>query len=113
MHELALCEAIADSVARRAAGRPVRRAAVQVGHLRQVVPESLLFYWDLSVDGTALAGCALEVEHVEAVIGCRTCGARTTLDLPVLVCGACDGTDVVLEQGEEFVLVSIDVVAAP
>ena len=52
------------------------------------------------------------IEQVPAVIECIDCGARTTLDLPILVCGACDGFDVRLLSGEELLVVSIDLVDA-
>ncbi len=113
MHELSLCEAIADAVARHASGRPVRRASVRIGYLRQVVPESMTFCWGILTDGTDLAGCELDIEHVPAVVACGTCGAATTLDLPVLMCGECGSTQVALESGEELLLVSIDLAGMP
>jgi hydrogenase nickel incorporation protein HypA/HybF len=110
VHELSLAQAIVDTVCERAAvARDVRRVSVRVGHLRQVVPDSLLFSWDLLIEGTDLAGCALDIEHVPAVVRCRACGARTTLELPVLLCGRCASDDVELVSGEEFLLVSMDV----
>lgn len=113
MHELSLCEAIADSVARHAAGRPVRRASVRIGYLRQVVPESMSFCWEVLTDGTDLAGCELDIEHVPAVVACAACGEVTALDLPVLLCGSCGSTEVVLQTGEELLLVSIDLTGVP
>ncbi len=112
MHELALGQAIADAVVQHADGRPVERVLVRIGHLRQVVPDSLQFSWELLVDGTELDGCALEIEHVPAVVACRTCGAETTLDLPVMACAGCGGLDVELRSGEEFLIVAIDVTQA-
>jgi hydrogenase nickel incorporation protein HypA/HybF len=109
VHELSLCQAILDHVEARAAGRPVRRVHVRIGHLRQVVPDSLQFSWELLTESTDLAGCALVVEHVPAVVHCRACGAGTTLDWPVLACGACEGLDVELRSGEELELAWIDV----
>ncbi len=41
MHELSIAEAIVDVATRHAAGRRVVRVEVKVGHLRQVVPDSL------------------------------------------------------------------------
>ena len=113
MHELSLCEAIADSVARHACGRPVRRASVQIGYLRQVVPESMSFCWEILTEGSDLAGCELDIEHVPAVVACGACGEVTTLDLPVLLCALCGSGDVQLESGEEMLLVSIDVAGVP
>ncbi len=105
-----MCQAIADTVASHAAGRRVRRVDVRIGYLRQVVPDSLQFAWEVLTEGTDLAGCELAVEHVPAVIECGTCGERTTLDWPVLVCAHCDATDVTLRSGEEFLIASMDVV---
>ena len=78
MHELALCQAIVDTVGRHADGRRVERVDVRIGHFRQVVPDSLQFSWELLTEGTDLAGCRLVVDHVPAVVECRACGAATT-----------------------------------
>ena len=112
MHELSICQAIRATVDDRAAGRAVRRVDLRVGHLRQVVPDSLQLAWEMVTAGSALEGCDLAVEHVPAVVRCTTCGADTTLEWPVLACGACDGRAVTLLSGEELDIVSIDVVPA-
>src|SRR5436190_1601764 len=88
MHELALSEAIADTVAARAGSRPVTEARVRIGFLRQVVPEALTFAWAMVTDGTALDGCELVIEHVPAAVACRPCAAHSVLAVPILVCGA-------------------------
>lgn len=109
MHEISLCSAIATTVREHAADQEVRRVTVRIGHLRQVVPETLSFCWDLTIEGTELGGAALDVEYVPAIIRCRGCGTETTLEDPFPLCGSCDGADVELLQGEEFSIQSIDV----
>lgn len=109
VHELSICSAIARTAQEHAGGRAVRRIRLRVGHFRQVVPGTLAYCWELQTRGGPLEGCALDVEHVPAVIRCRSCGADTTLEHPVLVCGSCGGTDVALVSGEEFLIESIDV----
>ena len=109
VHELSLCQAILEHVEARSDGRPVRQVDVRIGHLRQVVPDSLQFSWEMLTEGTDLDGVELVVEHVPAVVRCRACGADTTLDLPVLACATCEGLDVELRSGEELDLASIDV----
>jgi hydrogenase nickel incorporation protein HypA/HybF len=108
MHELSLCEAIAETVTRRSTGRPVSRVTVRIGHLRQVVPDSLVFSWEVLTSGTELAGSELEIEHVPATLACSGCGAVTTLDLPVMLCGSCGGADVEVLTGEELMVVSFE-----
>jgi hydrogenase nickel incorporation protein HypA/HybF len=109
LHELSLCQAIIDSVDGHAKGRNVQRVTVRIGHLRQVVPDSLQFSWEILVDGTPLAGCELEIDHVPAVVECTACDRRTTLDLPVPMCGTCGAFDVELISGEEFLIVAMEV----
>ena len=109
MHELSLCQAILEHVEGRAAGRPVRRVDIRIGYLRQVVPDSLQFSWEMLTQGTDLDGCELVVEHIPAVVRCRACGTDTTLAWPVLACAGCEGLDVELQSGEELELAWFDV----
>ena len=41
-----------------------------------------------------------------------TCGVETTLDVPLMLCAACSGDNVTLLSGEEFLVVSLDLVDA-
>jgi hydrogenase nickel incorporation protein HypA/HybF len=109
VHELSIAQAIADTAARHADHRPVAEVRVRIGHLRQVVPDALAFAWTLLVEGTALDGARLVVEPVPAVVSCRRCHVHTPLDLPLLVCAGCGGSDVSIESGEELEVRSIDV----
>jgi hydrogenase nickel incorporation protein HypA/HybF len=109
MHELSICRSMVDIVDRFAAGRPVDVVRLQVGQLRQIVPETLVYCWTLVNEGTAYAATALDVEQVPAAIECRACGHRTVLSQPVLVCSSCAGTDVRIVAGEQFLITSMDV----
>lgn len=109
MHELSLCGAIIDTVGRHAGDRTVRRVRLRIGHFRQVVPQTMHHAWRMRTEGTALEGCPLEIDHVAAVVHCRACGSRTSLDEPLLRCGSCGGVDVALTSGDEFLIESIDV----
>jgi len=113
MHELSLAQAIADGVAKHAGGAPVERVTVRIGHLRQVVPDSLTFSWQLLTEGGPLDGCELAIEHVPAVGFCADCGSESTLDWPVFHCPGCGGADVPLVGGEESLVVSIALLGAP
>jgi hydrogenase nickel incorporation protein HypA/HybF len=113
MHELSLAQAIGDTVRTHADGRPVERVTVRIGHFRQVVPDSLTFSWQLLTEGGDLDGCELTIEHVPAVIVCNRCQTETTLDWPLLHCPSCEGDDVKLLSGEEFLVLSIDLSEVP
>jgi hydrogenase nickel incorporation protein HypA/HybF len=112
MHELSIAEAIADKVRTRAAGRPVSAVAVRVGKFRQIVPDALELCWTMVAEATGLAGCRLEIEQVPATVRCDQCDAGTTLDVPILLCGACGSSDVRLVTGEEFLLLWLEIAEA-
>ncbi len=110
MHELSLCQAIAGVVKPHAAGRRVDVVRVQVGALRQVVPETLSFCWTLVRDHEDMPGAELELEWVTAEVDCRTCGRRGDIASRWSVaCPHCGSADVAVVRGEEFLVTSVDV----
>ena len=62
MHELAISSAVLESVLRHADGRRVSAVKLRVGHLRQVVPDSLEFYWGIVTRDGICEGSVLEQE---------------------------------------------------
>ncbi|WP_205873628.1 hydrogenase maturation nickel metallochaperone HypA [Mycobacterium camsae] len=112
MHELSLCHAIAGVVKPHAAGRHVDVVRVQVGALRQVVPESLEFCWSLvcqHLDETMM-DTALELEFVAAEVDCRGCGQRSQIESRWSVCcPQCESADVEVVRGNEFLVTSVQV----
>ena len=115
MHELSLCRSSYDIVERALAARPgdsVEAVHLQVGQLRQVVPESLEFCWGMVTEGSPLAGSSLVIDHVPVVLDGGSCGASTTAARTlVLTCGSCGGGTITVRTGEEFMVTSLDVVA--
>lgn len=112
MHELSLCRSIHGIVDGARGDRSVTTVHLQVGQLRQVVPETLSYCWGLVTETGPLAGSVLEIDHVPVVLDCRTCGATTRVaHVLVLTCSACGGGDVALVSGEEFLVTSIDLAA--
>ncbi len=108
MHELSIAQAIIDVATRHAEGRRVLRVEVQVGHLRQVVPDSLQFAFALVVQGTALDGAELAITHVPAAGRCRECGAERVMESFPLSCGACGSFDVEVLAGEELLVEALE-----
>ncbi|MEZ5076741.1 MAG: hydrogenase maturation nickel metallochaperone HypA [Solirubrobacterales bacterium] len=107
MHELSLSSAILETVLRHAEGRPVSSVQMRVGTLRQVVPDSLDFYFGIVSRGTECEGARLEQEVVAARLRCRECGAEWEPELPLFRCAACGGAAVDTVAGEEFEIESI------
>jgi hydrogenase nickel incorporation protein HypA/HybF len=74
VHELSISSAIVNTAERHAAGRKVTAVEVRVGSLRQVVPESLGFYFEIVARDTVCADARLELESVAALLRCPDCG---------------------------------------
>ena len=111
MHEISICTSVASIVQEHAAGRSVERVLLDVGHLRQVVPDTLVYSWEIVVTGTPLEGSVLEINHIPAVIECRTCATSTTISVPVFRC-PCGSIDVEVTSGEEMLVRSLEVSSA-
>lgn len=110
VHELSLCEAIAGVVKAHAGGRHVEVVRVRIGALRQVVPDALEFCWTLLRDHEDMPDAQLELELVAAEIACRACGKRSCVESAwSLLCPDCQGADVEVVRGNEFLVTSLDV----
>ena len=108
MHELSLSGAIVNTVVKHATGRPVKLVTLRVGALRQVVPDSLDFYWGIVTRDTLCEGAVLEQELVAARLRCEDCDAEWEVDAPAFRCLGCGGCATIV-AGEELQVESIDV----
>ena len=109
MHELSLSGAIVNTAVKHADGRRVCVVNLRVGRLRQVVPDTLEFYFEFVARGTPCEGAELVVEVVDARLRCRPCEREWTIEIPAFRCPTCGGSDVEIASGNEFEIQSIDV----
>ena len=109
MHELSVATAVLGTVLKHADGRRVTLVNVRVGRLRQVVPESLRFYFEIVSRDSDCEGATLELVEVEAGLRCRDCGCQWAPDMPAFRCPACGATEVSVDAGEELEVDYIEV----
>ena len=112
MHELALARAILETALDRAGGRRVVSIEVSVGALRQVVPSSLAFNFEVLARGTGCEGAILEQRLQPARLRCA-CGAEWELAELSLLCPRCSGGRTQVIGGEELRVESIEVEEQP
>jgi hydrogenase nickel incorporation protein HypA/HybF len=98
-----------NTVVKHADGRRVTVVSLRVGRLRQVVPETLDFYFEFVARDTVCEGARLEMEIVDAVLCCNGCSHEWAIEIPAFRCPACAGSDVAVAAGNEFEVESIDV----
>jgi hydrogenase nickel incorporation protein HypA/HybF len=109
VHELALSSAIVNTVAKHAEGRRVSVVNMRVGRLRQVVPDTLEFYFEFVARDTVCEGAQLVQEVIDARLRCRQCELEWEIEIPAFRCPQCSGSDVVIASGDEFEVESIEV----
>jgi len=109
VHELSLSGAVLNTVVKHAGERRVSVVSLRVGRLRQVVPDTLEFYFEFVARGTICEGARLEIEIIEATLRCIPCGREWEIEIPAFRCPSCGGSDVVVAGGNEFEVESIEV----
>ena len=108
MHELSIASAVVDTAVRHAGGRPVAVVSFRAGHLRQVVPDSLHFYFGIVSRGTVCEGARLELEVVPARLRCGDCDTVWVAEAAAFRCPECAAADVTVLSGEELEVESIE-----
>jgi hydrogenase nickel incorporation protein HypA/HybF len=96
-------------VRRHADGRPVTLVSIRVGRMRQVVPDSLRFYWEIVARDTECEQARLDLNEVEVHLRCSACETAWEPLTPAFRCPACGSPDVAVVSGEELVVDYIEV----
>jgi len=110
MHELSVSSAVVDTVLKHAAGRRVTVVSLRIGHLRQVIPDSLAFYFDIVARDTPAAGARLEQVVVPARLRCGGCSDEWDMEgTPEFRCPRCADGEVEVIAGNELEVDSIEV----
>jgi hydrogenase nickel incorporation protein HypA/HybF len=109
MHELSVAGAVLDTAIRHAGERPVDVVALRVGSLRQVVPDSLRFYWEIVARDTICDGARLQLTEVAARLRCEGCGYEWEPDIPAFRCPTCARSEVTVAAGGELEVEYIEV----
>ena len=113
MHELSIAAGIVDAVTESVAAYPgarVKEVRIKVGSLASVIEDSLQFCWDLTIEGTPLAGAKLVVNVLPVIVHCAKCGRDGELEsLQSFRCPHCGEPASDLRQGRELEIDSIEI----
>ncbi|MFN2612227.1 MAG: hydrogenase maturation nickel metallochaperone HypA [Solirubrobacterales bacterium] len=109
MHELSLATSVVETVNRHAAGRKVTSVQMKIGTMRQVVPQSLEFYFAICSKDTLCEGADFQQEIILAKLECKDCSRQWELEIPDFRCPSCSSIEVDVLAGSEFEVESIEV----
>jgi hydrogenase nickel incorporation protein HypA/HybF len=111
MHELAICQELMSqvlNVAAQNAATRVEKVVLSVGPLSGVEPGLLRRAFTVAQAGTLAAQAGLELRSSTARVSCHSCGTQSDAAPNRLVCGQCGDWKVKLVQGDELLLLSVE-----
>lgn len=111
MHELSIAQFMVEEASRAAGSvgaRTVRSVTARIGVLAGVVPQALVFSWDIAAEGTICAGSSLLIDEVPIRVRCPQDGQVHTLSQPRFRCPVCDAPTTDLVSGRELELASLE-----
>lgn len=114
MHELSVMTNILEIVLQHAEKNKAKRVSqinLVVGELSDLIPEWMQNYFDFVSKDSIAENAKLQIERIPAIVQCKNCKNEFQLDRNNLEfsCIKCNGTDVELLSGREFLIKSIEV----
>ncbi len=116
MHELSICLGLmtkVEQVALENGATSVETIFLSVGPLSGVEPPLLKRAFEIARLGTIAESAELEIQTGPIIVECRECGASSEVRLYHLVCGSCGNWRVRVTQGEELLLLSLELSGIP
>lgn len=112
MHEMSICQGLMDQVERIAAEQKASRVdsiVLSIGPLSGVEPDLLNRAYEVARLHTVAEHAELEIETGPIVVECRSCGAKGEAEVNRLLCPSCGNWQVNLVQGDELLLLRLEV----
>ena len=107
MHELAICQALIETVTGIAAEQRanfVSDVHVSIGPLSGVESTLLANAFPIAAAGTVADAATLHLHDMPVKIRCEECGTETEVAANRLLCGKCDNWRTQLISGDELLL---------
>ena len=111
MHELSICQELmtrVEQVARENAATSVETIFLSVGPLSGIEAPLLLRAFQIARLGTVAESAELKIQTGPIVVECSDCGMSSEVRPNHLVCGSCGDWRVRVTQGEELLLLSLE-----
>ena len=105
MHEIALVESIIDIVSTEMKKHNITKVEtikLRIGEMSHVMPDALIFGFDVLSKETSLEGARLIIETVPTKGQCRDCNTEFTIKDVIDICPKCGGTSYDIIYGKEL-----------
>ncbi len=111
MHEYSIVQALltqCEEYAQANDAEKITKVVTKIGKLSGVEPHLLQTAFDTFKEGTVCDGAEFVMNLQPLVIRCNDCGADSTLEELYYRCDACESTDVTVVDGEDMLLMSLE-----
>ena len=85
----------------------VEEVTIEVGFLRQIVPDIMQNAFMGAIAGTMVNGARLEIKEIEAIVQCRQCQHKFSPGIDNFFCPSCQQSDVDIVRGNDFIIASL------
>ncbi len=111
MHEFSIVENILDIVTKTASDNKltkVTKIKLIIGKMRQIVPETMQFVFEIASKETLAKGADLQLHFIPVVVSCNKCLDKFTVDDNIYFCEKCQSTDITILKGMELLIEGIE-----
>lgn len=112
MHEYSIVQALLDQCENHALenhAKKVTKVVIKIGKYSGVEPHLFEIAFDTFKEATICDGCELVINIQPLVIMCGACGTQSNLDQPHYCCPICGSTDLIVKDGEDMYLMSLEI----
>ncbi|MDR1461295.1 MAG: hydrogenase maturation nickel metallochaperone HypA [Campylobacteraceae bacterium] len=111
MHELSVVNSLIELCEKNAktnGAEKVVKVEVKIGKLSGIEPHFLKLTFDTFKEKTVCEDSELIVNIQDVIIKCRSCNSESKLTNNEFICGHCGGNDVEVTDGEEMLLMRLE-----
>jgi len=111
VHELAIAESLLEIIvdeSNRHGLKRINKVKLQIGEFAAVVPDSLMFCFEMVSRDTAAAGVVIEIESVGVTARCDKCDLSFDVENKIFLCPRCGEAALELLSGRELTVMSIE-----
>ena len=112
MHELSIAQSILDIIQQHVEQKDwerVRTVHLKIGTMAGVVPDSLVFSFQVITAETPLKQAQLAIESIPFRIQCNACKEVTESEYAFVQCSKCGSTDTTVLSGSELNVAEIEI----
>ncbi|MBL7052437.1 MAG: hydrogenase maturation nickel metallochaperone HypA [Candidatus Marinimicrobia bacterium] len=111
MHEFSIASNIVEILKEKfpSPSARIQKINLEVGKLSCLVPESLLFCFDVFRREPLIEKATLEIAHTDGKAFCKNCNCDVVITELYSLCPKCGAFGLEIERGEELKILSVEV----